>query len=92
MAGELIGDGEPGLNIKLADLGYWFAYIGSSITHHVIPPERMTQEYLNKRLANQGNCDSYTDYRRNTYSKVELIKGISLHCQGDGKSSTEVYN
>jgi len=78
-AGEWIGDGETGLNIKLAKLGCWFAYIGASITHHVIPPERMTQEYLNKRLANQGNCDSYTAYRRNAYSKFDLIKRIFLH-------------
>lgn len=77
--GEWIGDGETGLNIKLAELGYWFGYIGSSLTYHVIPPERMTQGYLNKRLANQGNCDSYTAYRRNACSKLELIKRIVLH-------------
>ena len=60
--GEWIGDGEAGLNRKLQELGYWSGYISSSITYHMIPTERMTQGYLNKRLANQGNCDSYSDY------------------------------
>ena len=41
------------MNIKLKDLGYRFAYIGTAITDHVIPAERMTQAYL-RRLGNQG--------------------------------------
>ena len=72
-AGEWIGDGETGMNIKLKDLGYRFAYIGTAITHHVIPAERMTQAYLNRRLGNQGNCDSYTDYRRYRFNRINLI-------------------
>lgn len=75
-AGEWIGDGETGLNIKIKDLGYKFAYIGSSIIYHMIPPSRMTQRYLNKRLANQGNCDSYTEYRRYVFSNFSLGKRI----------------
>jgi len=80
-AGEWIGDGETGLNIKLAKLGWWFGYIGSSVTYHVIPAERMTQEYLNRRLANQGNSDSYTDYRQNKYSELDLVKCILSHAR-----------
>jgi glucosyl-dolichyl phosphate glucuronosyltransferase len=78
-AGEWIGDGETGLNIKLQKLGYCFGYISSSLTYHMIPASRMTQEYLNKRFANQGNCDSYTDYRRHCYTKLDLAKRISSH-------------
>jgi glucosyl-dolichyl phosphate glucuronosyltransferase len=78
-AGEWIGDGETGLNIKLEELGYWFAYISSSITYHLITPQRMTQRYLNKRLANQGNCDSYTDYRRHKYNNLTLTGIILSH-------------
>ena len=81
-AGEWIGDGETGLNIKLENLGYWFAYTGKSVTYHIIPPHRMTQAYLNQRLANQGNCDSYTDYRRHAYCKSDLVKRIPLHAKG----------
>lgn len=76
-AGEWIGDGETGLNIKIKDLGYKFAYVGNSIIYHMIPPSRMTQKYFNSRLANQGNCDSYTDYKKYKYSNKELF-AISL--------------
>lgn len=73
-AGEWIGDGETGLNIKIKELGYKFAYVGTSVIEHMIPPSRMTQEYYNKRLANQGNSDSYTDYKMYRYSVLKLLE------------------
>jgi len=85
-AGEWIGDGETGLNIKFKELGYWFGFIGSSIIYHMIPPQRMTQNYLNKRLANQGNCDSYTAYRQFNFTQSQLAKQILLHIKGIAKS------
>ncbi|MEB3119667.1 MAG: glycosyltransferase family 2 protein [Snowella sp.] len=75
-AGEWIGDGETGLNLKIKELGYKFGYTGFSIIYHLIPPQRMTQLYLNKRLANQGNCDSYTDFRKYHCSDFSLFKKI----------------
>lgn len=78
-AGEWIGDGETGLNLKIQELGYKFGYSGDSVIYHIIPPQRMTQSYLNKRMANQGNCDSYTDYRTHKYSKVQLWINIILN-------------
>jgi Glycosyltransferases, probably involved in cell wall biogenesis len=63
-AGELVGDNETGLNIKIRDLGYKFAYVGESMIRHVIPESRMSQRYLNSRFADQGYCDSYTLYRK----------------------------
>ncbi|MEA5573959.1 glycosyltransferase family 2 protein [Calothrix sp. UHCC 0171] len=78
-AGEWIGDGETGLNIKIKELGYKFGYNGASIIYHIIPPQRMTQSYLNKRLANQGNCDSYTAYKKHLYSKPHLYKRILIN-------------
>jgi glycosyltransferase involved in cell wall biosynthesis len=75
--GEWIGDGETGLAIKLLKLGYKLAYNGDSVIYHIIPKSRTTQSYLNKRYANQGNCDSYTIYKENNgLSKQELIKNI----------------
>lgn len=71
--GEWLGDGETGLNIKIQNLGYKFAYVGTSVIYHMIPPSRMTQKYLNKRFANQGNCDSYTDYRKFNYTEQQLL-------------------
>lgn len=78
-AGVWIGDGETGLNIKLRSAGWTFAYVGDSVTQHIIPPTRTTQAYLNKRLANQGNCDSYTMYRRERYGNARLVKQILKH-------------
>lgn len=75
-AGEWIGDGETGLNLKIKALGYKFAFIASSTTYHIIPSARMTQSYLNKRYENQGCCDCYTDYRENRYEKSALKKII----------------
>ena len=77
-AGEWIGDGETGLNQRLKRLGWKFAYHGKSVTHHMIPPARMTQEYLNKRLANQGNCDSYSEYQANRFTPAQLVERIQL--------------
>lgn len=80
-AGEWLGDGETGLNIKIKNLGYKFAYVGNSVIEHMIPPSRMTQNYLNNRLANQGNCDSYTYYRTEKPSLHKLLLNslMSLH-------------
>ena len=77
-AGEWIGDGETGLNIKIKELGYKFGFNGNSITWHIVPKYRLTQSYLNGRLANQGNCDSYTLYRKKLFSKPQLVKQILI--------------
>lgn len=62
-AGVWMGDGETGLNHKMRNRGWLFAYTGRSVIRHVIPPGRMTLGYLINRMANQANCDSCTDYR-----------------------------
>ncbi len=88
-AGVWIGDGETGLNIKIKNLGYKFAYTSKSLIYHMIPQSRTTLAYLIKRIGNQGFCDSYTEYRnhrkrgkiiplmirRNT---IDLIKNLSF--------------
>ena len=78
-AGEFTGDNETGLNIKLKKLGYRFAYVPGAVTEHMIPASRMTQRYLNSRLADQGYCDSYTDYRALAPGRVRLIRRIAAH-------------
>lgn len=75
---KLIGNGETGLNIKILDAGYNFAYVNDSVSYHIIPRSRMTQKYLNFRFGNQGNCDSFTIFRRNENSKKVLMKLILL--------------
>lgn len=61
--GIWVGDGESGLNLKIKARGYRFAYTSKAVTHHLIPPGRMTQQYLNRRLENQGYSDSFTWFR-----------------------------
>jgi glycosyltransferase involved in cell wall biosynthesis len=78
-AGEFVGDNETGLNIKVKKLGYKFAYVGASVTHHIIPESRMTQDYLNSRFADQGFCDSYTDYRELHPGSFRLVRRIAAH-------------
>ena len=73
------GDNETGLNIKIRNLGYRFAYVGAAVTHHMIPASRMTQAYLNGRLADQGFCDSYTDYRALHPGRGRLARRIVAH-------------
>jgi len=74
-AGVWIGDGETGLGIKLKQAGYKFAYTPKSVIHHIIPKSRTTVSYLIKRIGNQGNCDSYTEYRQHRTNK-RLLKGL----------------
>jgi hypothetical protein len=71
--GLWVGDGESGLNAKVEARGYKFGFVGSSVTHHVIPPGRMTQRYLNKRMENQGNADTFTWFRTARPDTRELI-------------------
>ena len=78
-AGAFTGDNETGLNIKIKQLGFRFAYVGSAVTHHMIPKSRMTQSYLNSRMADQGFCDSYTDYRAIHPGKARLARRIVAH-------------
>jgi glycosyltransferase involved in cell wall biosynthesis len=61
--GVWMGDGETGLNLKMRDCGWLFAYTARSVIYHVIPPGRTTLRYLVGRLSNQANCDSCTEYR-----------------------------
>ena len=73
------GDNETGLNIKIRKLGYRFAYVGTAVTQHMIPASRMTQKYLNGRMADQGFCDSYTDYRAIHPGRGRLARRIVAH-------------
>lgn len=81
-AGEFTGDNETGLNIKIARLGYRFAYVGRAVTHHSIPGSRMTQQHLNSRMWDQGGCDSYTTYRERRPGRLHLAARMPSHAIG----------
>jgi glucosyl-dolichyl phosphate glucuronosyltransferase len=66
-----VGDGETGLNIKIAKLGYYFGYTAKSLIYHIIPPHRMTYRYLINSFGTSGYCVSFTDYR--SHRRKELI-------------------
>jgi glycosyltransferase involved in cell wall biosynthesis len=74
-AGVWFGDGETGLGIKMKQAGYKFAYTSKSVIYHMIPENRTTLSYLVKRIGNQGNCDSYTEYRRHR-SRKRLMRDL----------------
>jgi glycosyltransferase involved in cell wall biosynthesis len=78
-AGEFVGDNETGLNIKVRKLGYRFAYVGEAVIRHVIPASRMTQAYLNRRFADQGYCDSYTEFREIHPGSMRLLRRIAAN-------------
>jgi glycosyltransferase involved in cell wall biosynthesis len=78
-AEKFTGDNETGLNIKIRKLGYRFAYVGGSVTHHIIPAARMTQRYLNSRFADQGFCDSYTAYQALQVGRARLAVRVLAH-------------
>jgi len=78
-AGRFVGDNETGLNIKIRKLGYSFAYVGASVTRHLIPESRMNQRYVNRRFADQGFCDSYTAYRRRVPGRARLVAQVVRH-------------
>jgi glycosyltransferase involved in cell wall biosynthesis len=78
-AGRWTGNGETGLNMEIERMGLKFAFVGSAVTYHVIPKERMTQRYINRRFANQGSCNSYTEYRQSREAPGKLYGKAAAH-------------
>jgi len=65
------GDGETGLAMKLFDKGYEALYHPDIMVYHIIPAERMTIEYFEKRMYFQGVANSYSDIRKSIVSTKE---------------------
>lgn len=73
--GELwLGDGETGLIYKLRNNNRLIGYVPDAVVYHHIPRERMTLEYLRRRIANQGACDLYSDIQRTRPNTLSLLK------------------
>jgi glucosyl-dolichyl phosphate glucuronosyltransferase len=103
--GVWVGDGETGLNLKIQELGYYFAYNSSSVIHHMIPPHRTTLSYLISRVGNQAYCDSYTEYRRhrsylkhvfgilkrNSFGLVRIYTGLTVKLAKDQISAIFLF-
>jgi glycosyltransferase involved in cell wall biosynthesis len=57
------GDGETGLALKLQAKGARAVYDPAAEVTHIVPKERMTVEYFEKRAYLQGISDSYSQIR-----------------------------
>lgn len=75
-AGVWIGDGETGLNQDMIRCGWKFAYVGTSVIYHMIPPKRMTQKYLNSRFRNIAAMMVYSEYREKPFTKKEFRRKV----------------
>ena len=76
------GDGETGLTMKLFEKGYKAIYHPSVIIFHIIPANRMTIEYFEKRMYFSGVGNSYSNIRRN-YNKISNIHKFSIKFMKD---------
>ena len=74
--GTWIGDGETGLVKKLESNGWLFGYTNKSKIFHYIPRERLIRKYIFKRMSNQANSDSYSEYREHKNISKLLYKFI----------------
>jgi len=78
------GDGETGLSFKLAATGCKTWYNPQIIVEHIVPADRMTFTYFEKRYFYQGVCNSFTEIRqiKGSYSRkilttfVKMLKSI----------------
>jgi glycosyltransferase involved in cell wall biosynthesis len=77
--GTWVGDGETGLHHELAARGYFFAFTNQAISYHLIPPERLTQRYYNRRMKNQGFADGFTAFNRGHVRSSQLSQQAKKH-------------
>ena len=57
------GDGETGMQHKLYDRGYTILYDPDALLYHRIPENRLTAEYYDRRLWNEGFSQNFTWFR-----------------------------
>jgi glycosyltransferase involved in cell wall biosynthesis len=76
-----LGNGETGLDRKLRANVMSVGYIPQAIVYHHIPVERMTVEYLKRRMANEGACDMYTRFHHALPGTLGLwCHALSIMC------------
>lgn len=70
------GDGETGLTMKADEKDYKAFYVPDALLYHLVPKERLTIKYFEKRAFYQGVCDSFTNIRKLHfigYSENEVV-------------------
>lgn len=68
-----LGDGETGTLKKIQNKGWDLLYSPTVFLYHVIPPHRLTIDYLKLRAWNQGASDSYTKYHPKIPMRIVLL-------------------
>ncbi len=68
---QYMGDGESGLNLKIQNKGYKFAYSCKSIVYHQITKNRYKLNYLTSRFENNGRAHAYTVF--NLKNSIPLL-------------------
>jgi hypothetical protein len=68
-----LGDGESGLRRKLDARAMLVGYVPEAVVFHHIPAQRMTTEYICRRMANEGGCRMYERYRTGIPGKWGLL-------------------
>jgi glycosyltransferase involved in cell wall biosynthesis len=68
-----LGDGESGLKRKLDARAMPVGYVPEAIVFHHIPSQRMTPEYICRRMANEGACRMYQRYHTGIPGKWRLL-------------------
>jgi glycosyltransferase involved in cell wall biosynthesis len=58
-----MGDGESGLSAKIKAKGLSAAYAPGLGVRHIVPADRLTEEYFRSRFFSQGISDSFTEIR-----------------------------
>ncbi|MCP4135902.1 MAG: glycosyltransferase [bacterium] len=62
---EYRGDGETYVSKFITEKGYKTVFNPRASVYHFVPKSRMTLEYLQRRVYNQGISDSFTNIREN---------------------------
>jgi glycosyltransferase involved in cell wall biosynthesis len=62
------GDGESGLNCKIAAAGLKTLYVPGAAVLHEVAVSRMTPEYFESRAFYEGVCDSYSQVRKSGHA------------------------
>lgn len=86
------GDGETHISRFIAMQGLKTIYHPGASVYHVIPENRMTQEYFEHRSLRQGISDSYSDLRLNNL-KMNLFlpyNRLKFEVKNIGKQSLKV--
>lgn len=82
MPQELIryrGDGETALTAKVSNFGYKIMYDPKASVKHMVPKNRISEDYFCTRAFNQGISDSFTEIRKecNVFTMFQRISELS---------------